>query len=305
MSVPKFIGRTTAALWSATILSAFGCAERNGPAPASTQPAEKTYQVVGIVRSIDQKAGEITIRHEEIAGYMKPMTMPFSVANRAELVDVQVGDKVKATLRVGRSSSTLSDLVVTEFAPTPEVSVSIADGKLRVVEKPSVTAIGEKVPDFSFQTQNNEKLRLSDLRGKFVVLTFIYTRCPLPDFCPLVDRKFAELADRIGSKTELGSRTRLLSISFDPEHDTPDVLARHARLLGAIPPFWRFAVADHDELAKAAPLGLVYGPTEKEIIHNRLVVVVDPQGRLVERIVEKDWKPADLAAKLAKSARDF
>ena len=93
-------------------------------------------------------------------------------------------------------------------------------------------------------------MRLSDLRGKVVALTFIYTRCPLPDFCPLMDRKFAELADRIGAVAGRAEHVRLLSVSFDPEHDTPEVLRKHAENLGARPPLWRFAVASHEELGQ-------------------------------------------------------
>ncbi len=280
-----------------------GCGDQRLPEKTVVKPVAKTYKLVGVVRNLDKKAGVVTIRHEEIPGYMKTMTMPFDVADRGELDDVQVGDTVEATLRVEGGSTRLSNLVVTEFAPTPDAIVSASDGKIRIGEKPKLLAIGKVADDFALTTQEGKTLRLSDLRGKFVVLTFIYTRCPLPDFCPLVDRKFAELANKIGSETKLGAKTRLLSISFDPEHDTTEILSRHARTLGAVPPFWTFAVASHDELSKAAPLGLMYGPTEKEIIHNRLVVVLDPQGRLIERISEKDWNPGELAARLASLAR--
>ncbi len=122
---------------------------------------------------------------------------------------------------------------------------------------------GEPVPDFAMTTQDGKTLRLSDLRGKVVVLTFIYTRCPLPDFCPLMDGKFAELARTVAAVPGRAEQVRLLSVSFDPEHDTPEVLAKHAKLRGAKPPLWTFAVASHEELRKvAAPLGLTYGPRE-------------------------------------------
>ena len=78
--------------------------------------------------------------------------------------------------------------------------------------------------------QDGETFRLSDLRGKVVILTFVYTRCPLPEFCPLLDQKFRALADRLQAPAERAEKVRLLSVSFDPEHDTPEVLARHARL---------------------------------------------------------------------------
>ncbi len=100
-------------------------------------------------------------------------------------------------------------------------------------------------------------LKLSDFRGKEVALTFIFTRCPLPEFCPRMDRKFAELADRIGAVSNRAEKIRLLSVSFDPEHDPPEFLAAHAKNRGAKRPLWTFAVALHAELNRVAALGLV------------------------------------------------
>ena len=140
---------------------------------------------------------------------------------------------------------------------------------------------GQAVPDFAVTTQEGATLRLSDLRGKVVVLTFIYTSCPLPEFCPKMDAKFADLSRLAGSVASRAEKVRLLSISFDPEHDTPEVLAKHAKLKGAKPPLWRFAVASHAELRKVAePLGLMYGPRKDEIIHNLSTAIIGPDGKL-------------------------
>src|SRR5262249_51266846 len=135
---------------------------------------------------------------------------------------------------------------------------------------------------------------LADLRGQVVVLTFIYTRCPLPNFCPMQDQKFARLASLLGATRERAGAVRLLSVSFDPEHDTPEVLAGHARIKGAKPPLWTFAVATHEELRKVAePLGLTYGPTKDEVIHNLVTAVIDPAGRLVALERGGSWSPQE------------
>ena len=146
-------------------------------------------------------------------------------------------------------------------------------------------------------TQEGEPLRLSDLRGEVVVLTFVYTRCPLPHYCPLMDRKFAELADRTARSAERAERVRLLSVSFDPEHDTPAVLAEHAARVGAEPPLWTYAVASHDELEKVAgPLGLLYGPTGREIRHSLSTALIAPDGTLARLERGNGWEPAELDA---------
>jgi len=103
----------------------------------------------------------------------------------------------------------------------------------------------------------------------------------MPDFCPAMDKKFADLADRIAAVPGRADKVRLLSVSFDPEHDTPEVLRKHAAMRAAKEPLWTFAVASHPELAKiAGPLGLVYGPTENDIIHNLVTAIIDVNGRL-------------------------
>ncbi len=130
-------------------------------------------------------------------------------------------------------------------------------------------------------THEGKSIKLSDLRGNVVVLTFVYTRCPLPDFCPLMDRKFAELARRLEANPARARHVRLVSLSFDPDHDTPEILRKHALLRGVVPPLWTYAVATHQELQKiAAPLGLFYAPGAREIAHNLCTAVIDQQGRL-------------------------
>ena len=146
-------------------------------------------------------------------------------------------------------------------------------------------------------TQDGRAVKLSDWRGKVVVLTFIYTRCPIPDFCPLMDRKFSELAQHLSAFPNRAKDIRLISLSFDPDHDTPEVLREHARIRGAAPPLWSFAVASHAELAKiAAPLGLFFAPAGREIAHNLCTAIIDSHGKLARLDVGKEpnrWETAE------------
>jgi len=284
----------------ALLLGVGGCSRgpESAPAPPAEgprSPSEKTYALKGTVRKVDLASGEVTIAHEAVPGFMPAMVMPFTIKDRSSLEDVRAGDEVEGALRVVSEAGSvkdyeLADLTVTRPAlaePPPPIE---AEATARVL-KP-----GDPVPDFSITTQDGATLRLSELKGEVVALTFIYTRCPLPDFCPAVDAKFADLARRISASPGRAGHVRLLSISFDPEHDTPAVLRAHARLRGAKPPLWTFAVASHEELARVGPpLGLRYGPIDGQIEHNLCSALIAPDGTLARLDPGRDWAPADVA----------
>jgi protein SCO1/2 len=269
------------------------------PAPAP-MPAVKTFPLVGVVLGVDKDEGVVRIRHEAIPGVMGAMAMPFTLKDRDVLDDLQEGDEVQGTLRATFAGAQmtdydLADLAVTRPAPPPALSLDFSAGAPVLRPRPPVLRPGEPVPDFAVTTQDGRALRLSDLRGHVVVLTFLYTRCPVPDFCPLQDRKFAELAAGVRAVPGRAEAVRLLSVSFDPEHDTPEVLARHARLQGARAPLWTFAVASHEELRRVAePLGLMYAPLGAEIVHGLSTAVIAPDGTLARREAGKGWTSADL-----------
>lgn len=269
-----------------------------GPSAAEAPAAGRRYPLAGVVRGVDADSGVVTIRHEEIPGFMKAMTMPFDLDDRALLEELRPGDEVEGTLVVEGDASRLIDLAITRPATGPTLTLDLSGGPPRLRPAAARLEPGQLVPDFTVTTQAGERLALSDLRGKVVLLTFIYTRCPLPDFCPALDRKFAAVADRLSSVPGRAEQIRLLSVSFDPEHDTPATLAEHAAIQGARPPLWTFAVAEHDELRKVAePLGLMYGPTKDEIVHNRCIAVIGPDGRLAELYTDgpaRDVSPTDL-----------
>jgi protein SCO1/2 len=288
------------------LVPCIGCA-RDGSRPedrirtstARQTSTVKTFKLTGVVLGVDRDQGVVRIKHEAIPGVMGAMAMPFTLADREVLADLQEGDEVEGTFRAEFTGEEmtdykLADLAVTRPAEPPALTLDVSGEAPVLRPKRPVLRPGEPVPDFAVTTQDGRTLRLADLRGQIVVLTFIYTRCPLPDFCPLLDRKFGELAALVAPSSDRAERVRLLSISFDPEHDTPEVLARHARLLGARAPLWTFAVAGHDELRKVAePLGLMYGPTDREIIHSLSTAVIAPDGTLVRLDAGNTWRPAD------------
>jgi protein SCO1 len=274
----------------------------SGSAQAA-HPAIVEYKLAGEVKKVDKEAREVTIHHQAIPGFMEAMTMPFHIEDDAALDDLREGDEVEGKLRVERENGQvkdyrLHDLTVTKPALAAPLVLDLSGGIPKLVTRPKRLEPGEMVPDFTLTGQDGKTFKLSDLRGHVVVLTFIYTRCPLPDFCPYMDRKFADLADTLATFPRRAEAVRLLSISFDPDHDTPEILRQHAKTRGASPPLWTFAVAQHDQLARVGPtLGLIYGPGKNEIIHNLCTAVIDQQGRLVRLEVgtqRNKWSSADL-----------
>lgn len=312
----KTLSRRLAPLCMLVGLAA-GCGRHDAPAPtagpsAQSAPAapqaeaaeanqEQTYTLTGEVKEVDRTNSSVVIRHDAIEGLMDVMTMRFKIDPPESLGDVRPGDKVEAKLWVLRKKGEiadyrLDDLVVTDYAPEAPKSLTVNLATGEVSEKPKTLQIGEVVPDFAFTDQEGKARKLSDERGKVVVLTFIYTRCPLPNFCPLMDSKFSGLAKLLAANPKRAEQVRLLSVSFDPEHDTPEVLAKHAQMRGAKPPLWTFATAPHPELAKVmGPLGLAYGPKDGEIAHNLCTAIIDPQGKLTRLAVggQNDWTPSE------------
>ncbi len=277
---------------------------------ATAEPAKKdadgprVYKLTGVVREIDKDTGQVMIRHEEIPGFMKAMTMPFDLKGQEVLGELFVGDEIEGKLEVKTDDMLLSEVVITNPAPPAAINIG-PDGKVEVKAKPVVLTPGELVPDMTVTLQDGKTAKISDFRGKTLVLTFVYTRCPVPTFCPLMDRKFGELAARLRN-TPREDMVRLLSISFDPEHDTPAVLASHAQARGARMPLWTYSVASHEELGKFGPqLGLMYGPGEKEIMHNLSTAVIAPDGTLARLDVGKaggEWTIDEMLATIVKTA---
>jgi protein SCO1 len=271
--------------------------------PAQENPVVTDYRLKGVVKRIETDLEHVTIAHEAIPGFMDAMRMRFAYKDKNTLATLRPGDLVEGTLRVERalgavSKYELSGLQVLEPAPPVQLGPDISKNKVLVSPQHRLLAVGEPVPDFTMTNQDGLAVKLSDLRGNVVALTFIYTRCPLPDFCPLMDKKFAELAQRIAAFPERARQIRLISLSFDPEHDTPDVLNKHAQIRGATPPLWTFAVASHAELAKiGVPLGLFYQPGNTEIAHNLCTALIDAQGNLARLEIGTErnkWDSTDL-----------
>jgi protein SCO1 len=256
----------------------------------------REYELRGQVLAVNRERQEITVKHEDITGFMPAMTMPFRVADRAELEARVPGELIRATLVVGSNEVHLEDVERTGEAPLGEA--------------PPVTTFdllepGEDVPDEPFVDQGGAPRRLSQWRGKAVAVTFIYTRCPLPDFCPRMDRQFAAVQKEVAADPALRDRVHLVSISFDPDFDRPPELNAHATRAGADASTWSFVTGDRDDIDRfASRFGVSIireDKTGQEIVHNLRTAVIDPQGRLVRVFNGNDWTPSELINELRMS----
>lgn len=261
------------------------------------QPATElvTFSLRGEVVRIDSTEGRLLVSHEEIPNYMPAMTMPFKLKDRRLLKRVSVGDSIGATLAVSRTESWLENIVV--LRP----GVGFTPLRAGEIERTQLNKEGDSVPDFLLLNQDGEPVSLSGFRGNMVVLTFLYSRCPLPDFCIRMSQQFAELQKLFKARGDVN--TRLLSISFDPAHDRPAVLKEYGHNYGADFTLWQF-LTDPDTMGTAVGVfangfGLSYIPAEGLIDHNLRTAVIDQEGRLIRVLNGNEWKVEEVDALLA------
>jgi len=268
---------------------------------ACSQPtAGREYTLQGQVLSVNANHTEANIKHEDIKGFMPAMTMPYHVREAREFAELEPGDLITSTLVVESNDAFLKNVKKVGAAPlekAPEDAVRTASPGVELL-KP-----GEAVPNARFVDQDGRARDLASFRGSTLVVTFIYTRCPMPDFCPLMDRQFAAMQTAITSDPAL-TNVRLASVSFDPITDTPAVLKGHAKRLGANPSVWTFLTGKEDEIdefAKRFGVSITRENTvTRDITHNLRTVIIGADGALVKSYTGNDWKPEQILADLRK-----
>jgi protein SCO1/2 len=253
-------------------------------------PQPRRYQLVGKVVSVDTDHAILLVDGKEIVGFMTAMTMPYPVRDAKSLAGLNAGDEITADVVVTDGGDAyLENIVVTKKS----------DGK-----GPTGTSNppkpGDKVPDFAMVNQDGKRIHLRDFEGDVLLVTFIYTRCPFPDFCPLVSKNFSQIYASLKKDPSLGPKIRLLSVSFDPQHDTPAVLRQYAQTFRSTTggdPFarWQFAAVPATELVNVANFfGLYLSVQGDQIVHSMSTTVISPEGTVYKWYQDNDWKPADL-----------
>lgn len=262
----------------------------------------KVYHLRGKVVSTDAAKGEVTLDHEAIPGFMDAMTMPYKLKDAGILGELHPGDVITADLLVSQDPD--ADVLLDHI-------VVVAQGKPDYLPKVTyhVPAPGDVVPDFKLRNQDGRPIHIGQFNGKALVITFIYTRCPSPDFCPRVTRNFALLDKQLAANPALYAKTHLLSISFDPEHDTPARLRAYgATYIGSDTKnafaHWDFAVPEKPvlaEMAKFFDLGMTEN-ADSTITHTLSTTLIGPDGKVVRFYPGNEWTPEQVLADLKQSA---
>jgi protein SCO1/2 len=280
-----------------------GCHSGSQPqVQSSAAPAFKIYHLRGKVVSNNPATGEVTLNHEAIPGFMDAMTMPFKLKDPGILGELHPGDTITADLLVSQNpdADVLLDHIVVVAQAKPDYKPAVFY---------HVPAPGDAVPDFKLRNQDGRVIHLDQFRGKTLLITFIYTRCPLPKFCPLVTHNFAVIDRQLASNPALYAKTHLLCVSFDPEHDTPARLRAYgAEYIGSDAKnafaHWDFAVPSKQELlemAKYFDVGITHGEDDA-ITHTLSTTLIGPQGKVVQFYPGNEWTPEQVVADVMKLA---
>ena len=265
------------------------------PQPSAT----KRYPFTGRVVSTDTQNQSAMIDGDDIPGFMLAMAMTYKVKPPDALKELAPGDSISAEVVVVQSKNTdeepsdywLENVKVTGHTnPTPAKPAA-----MQRIPQP-----GDAVPDFAFANHEGRRISFKQYRGKVLLVTFIYTRCPFPDFCPRMSSNFLEIYKQMEAEQRFGDHTRLLSVSFDPEHDSPKVLRDYAFSVAhtrdtSLFNRWEFAAPSSKDLPKIADFfGVLYRQEGGLITHNLSTTVIGPDGKIVKWYHGGDWQVSDL-----------
>ena len=286
--------------WHISLISLILAAGLLGSACHRTKtPAAKRYPFTGRVISIDSAAESALIDGDNIPGFMDPMAMQYKIKPASMLRELAPGDSISAEVVVVEPATKSEDAVPDYWLENVKVTAHAKQPPANGANSLHMPAPGEEVPDIAFTNQDGRQISLGKYRGEVLLVTFIYTRCPFPDFCPRMSGNFDEIYKQIGSNPSLAG-THLLSISFDPEHDTPKILRDYGFSVAhtheaALFKHWEFAVPRATDLPRIEDFfALTVKPENGLITHNLSTAVIGPDGKIVKWYHGGDWQVSDL-----------
>jgi len=253
------------------------------------------YDTRGVVRGFSPDRSTIEIQHENIPGFMPSMTMPFVTRDPKQIADLKTGDAISFRMAV-----TQKDFWIENVKRIRREQVDVAEPKQTSsvsTERDARLKEGDEMPAFRLTNQNGDRISLDTFHGQPFVLTFVFTRCPVPNFCPRMSNNFEELQTAIKGDTSRLATTRLLSVTLDPDYDTPKILSEYAAFHNADSKIWTFATGDGKEIDSLTRAFSVYRKNEGGTIsHGLATALINRDGR-IERIWRGNaWTPAEVTA---------
>ncbi|HEX7861002.1 MAG TPA: SCO family protein [Verrucomicrobiae bacterium] len=271
--------------------------------PLESTDILRSFVTRGVIRDIPERGSSLVVKHDEIPGFMPKMTMEFEVRNTNEIVGLKIGDNIVFNIRATQEDSWIDGIrragTNEVIDPTPKDPSSAALLKVATV-KP-----GDQMPDAELLGEDGQPFRISDFKGKALAFTFIFTRCPLPNYCPRMNVNFKEARELLIQDIDAPSNWQFLSISFDPDFDKPGVLNRYAfSYRGALTNQWTFAAAPTNVLAAISPqLDFRFANEKGSFQHNLRTVVLDASGSVHRYFEGNKWTPEELATSMLEAAR--
>lgn len=255
-----------------------------------------TFPLKGEVVAIDTVTHRLTVSHEEIPNYMDAMTMPFKVKNLNLMRSVHIGDSIQAVLAVSRTESWLDTFTVVGKGEPPNPTLTEGTILARMFKE------GETLPSVELTNQDGKKIYINNFRGKVLALTFIYTRCPLPDFCIRMTNYFSRVQKMLSTDKSLDGKWHLLSISFDPKVDSPMVLRNYGKSYNADFTSWDFLTADKATISTLTDgFGLSVADDEGGLLQHTLrTAILDRDGKIVKIIKGNEWTPDEVVGEIKK-----
>jgi protein SCO1/2 len=269
---------------------------------SKTADSARSFQVRGIVRAVAPDRSTVSVEHENIPGIMPSMTMPFSVKDQKDIARLKIGDAISFRMTI-----TDKDLFIDQVKEIPASEVHVAEPAPTGSASPAVSARlreGDIIPSFALVNQDGVRVTLDTFRGQPLVLTFIFTRCPVPKFCPLISHNFSELQEAIKADAGAAGKTRLLSITLDPKFDTPEILKSYAQEQKADPQIWTFATGEPLEIEKLTQSFAVFVQAEAGTIsHGLATALIDPGGHVVNIWRGNAWKSSEVIDELHRQVK--
>jgi len=288
-----------------------GCGDKpaadNTSASSSAETNLEIHAALGVIKEFRADGKTIVIRHEEVTNYMPAMTMPMEVKHTNQLVGLAVGDWIAFNIVVARTDSWIDQVTKTnpppgEAAATPP---PLDNGFIHFLKNADVLNEGDLLPDFHFTNQFGNAVSTAQFHGSALALTFMFTRCPLPNFCPLMSANFGEAQDKLLALTNAPTNWHLLTISFDPQYDSSPILKLYSARYHCDPARWDFVTGMPDDIATICDqLGeIVERDPSGGINHNLRTVVIDATGHIQKIFVGNEWTSDELVAEMVKAAQ--